>query len=118
MAGFKKLAVLYLGDPIKYNPDIYERFASQFTIIRPSDEERQRDAFMAALKEKRWGNFDAIFRPFWDTGGEMGRWDQELILLLPGTVKVFASAGAGFDWVDVDILAERGSLLLHFFSFF
>ncbi|KAL2004953.1 hypothetical protein VTN00DRAFT_2803 [Thermoascus crustaceus] len=110
MAELKKLTVLHLGDPIKYNPDIYERFASQFTIIRPSDEERQRDAFIAALKEKRWEDFDAIFRPFWDTGGEMGRWDQELIQLLPGTVKVFASAGAGYDWADVDILAERDIL--------
>ncbi|KKA20713.1 D-mandelate dehydrogenase [Rasamsonia emersonii CBS 393.64] len=85
-----KPVVLHLGDPVKYNLDLYERFASQFTIIRPSEEERQRDAFMAALKEKRWGDFDAIFRPFWNSGGEMGRWDRELVPLLPKSVKVFA----------------------------
>ncbi|KAL1986907.1 hypothetical protein VTN96DRAFT_5324 [Rasamsonia emersonii] len=105
-----KPVVLHLGDPVKYNLDLYERFASQFTIIRPSEEERQRDAFMAALKEKRWGDFDAIFRPFWNSGGEMGRWDRELVPLLPKSVKVFASAGTGFDWADVDVLAEHGIL--------
>ena len=36
------------------------------------------------------------------------QWDQELISLLPKSCKIFASAGAGFDWVDVDILAARG----------
>ena len=103
-----KPTILHLGDRVEHNLDVYKRFASQFTVIRPSDRERQRDAFMAALKEKRWGEFDAIFRPFWNTGGEMGRWDKELIALLPKSVKVFASAGAGFDWADVDILAEKG----------
>lgn len=38
----------------------------------------------------------------------MGNWDRELIELLPKTVKVYASAGAGFDWVDTEILAECG----------
>ncbi|KAG6355205.1 hypothetical protein INS49_004286 [Diaporthe citri] len=38
----------------------------------------------------------------------MGRWDSELIALLPASVKLFASAGAGYDWVDVDILAKSG----------
>lgn len=38
----------------------------------------------------------------------MGRWDAELISLLPSSVKVFASAGAGFDWADTKLLGERG----------
>lgn len=38
----------------------------------------------------------------------MGNWDRELIELLPKAVKVYASAGAGFDWVDTEILAEHG----------
>lgn len=120
MTDSRKPVVLHLGDPVRYNPSIYERFASQFIIIRPSAEERQRDAFMAALKERRWGDFDAVFRPFWNTGGEMGRWNRELIALLPATVKVFASAGAGFDWADVDVLAEHGLFVcfLYFFLFF
>ena len=103
-----KPIVLHIGDPVKYNLDLYKRFSTDFTVIRPSLEERQRDEFMKALKERRWGDFSAIFRPFWGSGGEMGRWDKELIPLLPKSVKVFASAGAGFDWADVDVLADHG----------
>lgn len=104
----EKYLVLHLGDPVQHNPEIYNRFLSEFNIIRPSDAERQRPQFMQALKEKKWGNFDAIFRPFWNTGGEMGRWDAELVPLLPPSVKIFASAGAGYDWADVDVLAANG----------
>ena len=103
-----KPRVLHIGDPIKYNPETYLRFSIQCEILRPSTEERQRPEFIKALKEKRWGEFDAIFRPFWGTGGEMGKWDAELIDLLPESVKVFASAGAGFDWADTKLLGERG----------
>jgi len=38
----------------------------------------------------------------------MGQWDAELIELLPESVKVFASAGAGFDWADTKLLGEKG----------
>lgn len=37
----------------------------------------------------------------------MGRWDVELISLLPKSVRIFASAGAGFDWADIDVLSEH-----------
>ncbi|KAF6814050.1 putative d-mandelate dehydrogenase [Colletotrichum sojae] len=67
-------------------------------------------SFLQALEEKRWGEFSAILQPFWNSGGEMGRWDRELINLLPPTTKVFASAGAGYDWADVEILAEAGTV--------
>ena len=124
----RKPIVLHIGDPVKYNPELYKEFSQQFEIVRPSLQERQRPEFIQALKERRWGDFSgkllqslafppalmliesrlAIFRPFWNTGGEMGRWDKELIPLLPDSVKIFASAGAGFDWADTDILAEHG----------
>jgi hypothetical protein len=109
--------VLHIGDPIKYNPTVYAEFSSKFTVIRPSLEERQRDEFKKALREKRWGDFSAIFRPFWNTGGEMGRWDRELIECLPRSVRVFASAGAGFDWADVDVLGEHGTTIPQLSSF-
>jgi hypothetical protein len=104
----KRPIVLHIGDPIRYNPETYAEFSTLFNVVRPSTEERERDEFKRALKERRWGNFSAIFRPFWGTGGEMGRWDAELIDLLPDTVRVFASAGAGFDWADVKLLGEKG----------
>ena len=41
----------------------------------------------------------------------MGRWDRELIELLPPSMQVMASAGAGFDWVDTGVLAEFGTYM-------
>lgn len=107
-----KPTVLHLGDPICYNHDIYARLLSQFHIINPPISELDRPAFIANLKNRTWGDFQAIMRPFWRTGGEMGRWDRELIELLPKAVKVYASAGAGFDWVDTETLAEFGELMM------
>jgi len=40
----------------------------------------------------------------------MGNWDKELIDLLPASCKIYASAGAGFDWVDTRALAEHGTI--------
>lgn len=37
----------------------------------------------------------------------MGQWDDELIGYLPDSVRIFASAGAGFNWADVDALGRR-----------
>ncbi|KAL4752226.1 hypothetical protein BDW72DRAFT_212091 [Aspergillus terricola var. indicus] len=55
-----------------------------------------------------YGDFVAIFRPHFQSGGEMGQWDDELIDLLPASVRIFASAGAGFNWADVEVLGRRG----------
>ncbi|KAL8923135.1 MAG: hypothetical protein Q9172_003265 [Xanthocarpia lactea] len=102
--------ILFLGDDIKYNPRIYERLTSHFDIIHPSPADLQRPAFLQHLRDGSWGHFQAIMRPSWHTGGEMGNWDKELIQLLPPGVKVYASAGAGYDWVDVHCLAGNGIL--------
>lgn len=106
-----KPTVLHIGDPIKYNPDTYTLFSTQFNVIRPDAADRERPAFIRALRDRKWGDFHAIFRPFWGTGGEMGKWDEELISLLPASVRVFASAGAGFDWADTELLGKRGTFL-------
>lgn len=103
-----KPVVLHIGDPIKYNLETYAEFSTAFRVIRPSAEERERAEFMKALRDRRWGDFNAVFRPFWGSGGEMGRWDAGLIELLPDSVQVFASAGAGFDWADTKLLGEKG----------
>ncbi len=102
--------ILHLGDPIQHNHYIHERLLSQFNIIHPDIHDLHRPAFIRNLKERTWGDFDAIMRPFWNTGGEMGKWDRELIELLPEGIKVYASAGAGYEWVDVGCLAEHGKL--------
>lgn len=113
LSSLPKPRVLHIGDPVRYNPSTYIALSTQCDVVRPSAEERQRPEFIKALKEQRWGDFHAIFRPFWGTGGEMGNWDAELVELLPPSVKVFASAGAGFDWADTKLLGERGTSYLH-----
>ena len=105
----KQPTILHLGDPIAYNISLFTSLLdSTYTVIRPSLCELARPEFIRALKEERWGNFSAIMRPFWNTGGEMGTWNDELISLLPESCKVFASAGAGYDWADVELLAQKG----------
>ena len=103
-----KPTILHLGDPIIYNHSLYSQLSSKYTIINPAAPSLERSAFKKHLQDRTWGNFSAIMRPFWNTGGEMGRWDQELIELLPTSMRVMASAGAGFDWVDTGVLAEFG----------
>lgn len=110
MGSITRPAILHIGDPIKHDHGLYEQVSSQFDIIRPPLEELQREQFMKALEQRKWGDFHAILRPYWNTGGEMGQWNRELIELLPKSVKVFASAGAGYNWADVDVLAEHGML--------
>lgn len=101
-----KPIVLHLGEPIKYNHDFYAaEFLVRFDVVR--NEETDRASFIEALKGKKYGEFAAIFRPHFQSGGEMGQWDEELINLLPSSVRIFASAGAGFDWADVDALGRR-----------
>ncbi|KAM5346302.1 hypothetical protein ACJ41O_009307 [Fusarium nematophilum] len=105
-----KPTILHLGDPIEFNHDLYKELKESFNIIQPSLEERQRGAWLQALRDRKWGDFQAVFRPFWNSGGEMGRWDAEMVPLLPKSLRLFASAGAGYDWADVDLLADSGIL--------
>ncbi|OQE36877.1 hypothetical protein PENCOP_c011G03219 [Penicillium coprophilum] len=101
-----KPIVLHLGDDIRWNHDQYSKFQDAFDVRRSYS--MSRPEFIRALKERQFGDFFAIYRPFWNTGGEMGNWDEELVSLLPSSCKIYASAGAGFDWVDTAALAKRG----------
>ncbi|KAF1978951.1 hypothetical protein BU23DRAFT_549644 [Bimuria novae-zelandiae CBS 107.79] len=101
-----KPTILHLGDDIRWNHELYEELGRKFNIARSYS--MGREEFKTALKERKWGDFVGMYRPFWNTGGEMGRWDRELITLLPPSCKIYASAGAGFDWVDTKTLAEHG----------
>lgn len=101
-----KPIVLHCGDPIKWNHALYARFEKMFTVKHIGSVSRA--DFIKALKNKSYGDFDAIYRPFWNTGGEMSPWNEELISLLPSSCKIYTSAGAGFDWVDTQGLAKRG----------
>ncbi|KAJ4363915.1 hypothetical protein N0V83_009368 [Neocucurbitaria cava] len=100
--------ILHLGDDIRWNHELYVELGKKFKIERTYS--MGREEFKQALKEKRWGDFVGMYRPFWNTGGEMGNWDKELISLLPPSCKIYASAGAGFDWVDTRTLAAHGTI--------
>lgn len=58
-------------------------------------------------RHARYCDFSALFRPHFQTGDFMGQWDFELVSLLPSSVQIFASTGAGFSWADVDVLGEH-----------
>ncbi|KAJ5117183.1 hypothetical protein N7448_004126 [Penicillium atrosanguineum] len=106
MESTSKPTVLHIGDAIKYNHDFYNtEFLPLFNVIQLTETDRV--GFIEALKSKKYGSFSAIFRPHFQTGGFMGQWNTELISLLPSSVRIFASAGAGFNWADVDTLGER-----------
>ncbi|KAF2465361.1 D-mandelate dehydrogenase-like protein [Lindgomyces ingoldianus] len=101
-----KPIILHLGDDIRWNHELYASLQSKFQIERSYS--LGREEFKQGLREGRWGDFVGMYRPFWNTGGEMGNWDEELISLLPKSCKIYASAGAGFDWVDTKTMAEHG----------
>ena len=108
MEGTKPI-ILHLGDKIMFNKGHYDRLDKKYHILRPPLTDLNRENFIRHLQDKKWGNFSAIIRPFWNTGGEMGKWDRQLIELLPENLKVIASAGAGYDWVRTDILGQHGT---------
>ncbi|KAK7934879.1 hypothetical protein PG985_000374 [Apiospora marii] len=102
-----KPIVLHIGVPIKYNHDFHtQEFCQRFHLVQNDCPDRA--TFMQALKDKKYGDFSAIFRPHFQMGGEMGQWDEALIALLPASVRIFASAGAGYNWADVEALGRRG----------
>jgi hypothetical protein len=76
-----KPTILHLGDDIRWNHELYAELQSKFNIIRTYS--MGREDFKKALQEKRWGNFVGMYRPFWNTGGEMENWDDELMYVNP-----------------------------------
>lgn len=72
-----KPRLLHLGDDIRWNHALYAQLGQKLDIVRAGTLDRAR--FTQALRDGTWGDFVAMYRPFWNTGGEMGRWDEELM---------------------------------------
>jgi hypothetical protein len=72
-----KPTILHLGDDIRWNHEMYVELGRKFHIERSHS--MGRDEFMKALRERKWGNFVGMYRPFWNTGGEMGNWNEDLM---------------------------------------
>lgn len=75
-----KPIVLHLGDDVRWNHDLYAELQEKYEIKRSYS--MGREDFKNALKEKKFGDFVAMYRPFWNTGGEMGKWDEELMFVI------------------------------------
>jgi hypothetical protein len=72
-----KPVLLHCGDDIRWAHELYSQIQNRFQIVRSHS--MNRDEFKQALQDHRFGEFVAIYRPFWNTGGEMGKWDEELM---------------------------------------
>jgi hypothetical protein len=72
-----KPILLHLGDDVRWDHAQYSKLQDQFTIMRSYS--MNREEFKTALEHGRFGDFVAIYRPFWNTGGEMGTWNDELM---------------------------------------
>lgn len=72
-----KPILLHCGNDIRWNHDLYKTLQSKFVIVRSHS--MSRAEFIEALKSKKFGDFAAIYRPFWGTGGEMSPWNRELM---------------------------------------
>lgn len=76
-----KPILLQLGDDVKWNHELYRELQANFQIVRSYS--MKRPEFIEALGSKKFGDFVAMYRPFWNTGGEMGNWDDELMHVCP-----------------------------------
>ena len=108
-----KPSVLQLGTSwTGLNEAAVERFKAAFNVIQLPKEELERNSFIASLKSGKWGNFDAIIRPIVASGAETEPWNDEIVSALPKSLKVYASVGAGYEWMDIPLLTQRGELVL------
>ena len=55
-----KPIVLHLGDPIKWNHELYKRLNEKCKVVGIPSEELARPKFKQAFKERKYGDFVAI----------------------------------------------------------
>ena len=72
-----KPIVLHCGEDVKWNHGLYKHMQDIFEIRRSYS--MPRAEFKAALENNTFADFFAIYRPFYQTGGEMVPWDADLI---------------------------------------
>jgi hypothetical protein len=75
----RKPILLHCGDDIKWNHELYTKLSNTFDIKRSHS--MGREEFKQALKDNKFGDFVAMYRPFWNTGGEMSPWNSELMFV-------------------------------------
>ncbi|GAA5868591.1 hypothetical protein JCM8547_003197 [Rhodosporidiobolus lusitaniae] len=106
MSSSSRPRVLLLGEAPIYQLDLWKAFQQKFDVV--SADLSSRDGFIEALNNETYGSFSAIIKPAVESGNGANPWNSELISHLPSSVKVFASAGAGFDYLSVPALNDCG----------
>ena len=115
-----KPKVLVISDgavSIRHCHHHWREFQSQFEVI--VNDRHDRKGFIEGLKEGkygswlrvltcRWDGVVAITKPQFEHGKGLGRFDEEIISQLPKSVRIITGAGAGYDWIDVEVLAKKG----------
>ncbi|KAI0016127.1 hypothetical protein F4780DRAFT_783553 [Xylariomycetidae sp. FL0641] len=93
-----KPTVLHIGDPRSDRPGAVRAVRLRIRGAPAAARRAPTGTHPAAtLRDRKWGNSSAGFRPFCNSarrgdGRPLGR----------------GAGGAGFDWADVDVMAERG----------
>ncbi|KAJ5380227.1 2-hydroxyacid dehydrogenase [Penicillium cataractarum] len=103
-----KPKVLILGK-VDFAHDAWDALNQISEVIKPDS--TSRDDF---LKECRSGKFEgtvAAYRTF-HSFGITGQIDQELVDVLPSSLRYIASCGAGYDQIDIDACSARNPPLL------
>ena len=113
MAVNKQPRILVLGQKPSQNLEVVERLYQKFDVVTTTKAERERFAFLQNLRDRTWGDFDGILCPYWYEGHEMEPFDEELIALLPKSLKVHASMGAGYDWMNIPEYTKKGTIPSH-----
>ncbi|KAI9815872.1 MAG: hypothetical protein M1832_005182 [Thelocarpon impressellum] len=104
MGGSSKAKVLLLGE-IENAHDEWNALSSLAELITPKSSERA-----GFIEECRAGAFDgvvAVYRTFGSISIS-GRFDEELVAVLPASVRFVSHNGAGYDQVEIPPCTARG----------
>ncbi|KAJ9607115.1 hypothetical protein H2200_008187 [Cladophialophora chaetospira] len=111
IAKASKPKVLQLGTTwTGHNDELVQKFSSAFDVVPVEKQDLERAIFIEHLRCRKWGDFDAIIRPVVYSGQETEPWDDDIVSLLPQSLKIYASVGAGYDWMDIPLLTAKGIL--------
>jgi len=98
-----KPKVLLLGE-IEHAHDAWNSLANLAELVEP--ESRSRAEFLEECKEGKLEGVLVAYRTF-NSVDITGKFDEELVALLPESLKFICHNGAGYDQVDVHACSKR-----------
>ncbi|KAG0199536.1 hypothetical protein BGX28_007232 [Mortierella sp. GBA30] len=97
----KKPNVIFIA-PVSYAHQELEDFEEYFTV-----HEGGREEFIRRCKKGKYDGYAAILWPY-AASGNVGKFDQELVSVLPESISIIALAKAGHDVVDIEACTAKG----------